>query len=177
MNGNLKKIVIGVVGLVVVAVATRYSYYGSFTRSCIYTEEERTVSARFLSAKIFLFKQAAVLSGTTEEYACLPIMSQYDNRIVEVQYAGNEKGQKSLIDEKSNLEFQIIKYVSVKKHGITTMDSGSGPIDYLILKDQSGKIYRVATVSLGINRDSDEFLKASTTEGDEVLSPETAFLE
>lgn len=177
MNGNLKKIVIGILGLVVVAVAARYSYYGSLSRSCIYTEEEKTISARFQSAKLFLFKPAAVISGPSEDYACLPMMSQYTNHIVEVQYSNHEKGEKSLIDEKSNLEFQIVKYISVHKHGITTMDSGPGPIDYLILKDQSGKRYRVATVSLGINRDSDEFLKASTSEGDEVLSPETAFLE
>lgn len=177
MNGNLKKLSIGIFGLLLVAVVARYSYYGSFTRTCIYTEEERTVSARFQSAKISLFRQAALMSGPTEEYACLPMMREYTNHIVEVQYAGHEKGQKSLIDEKSNLEFQIIKYISVTKHGITTMDSGSGPIDYLVLKDQNGKVYRIATVSLGINRDSDEFLKASTSEGDEVLSPETAFLE
>ncbi|UYL07793.1 hypothetical protein B9G69_012130 [Bdellovibrio sp. SKB1291214] len=177
MNGNLKKLIMGVIGLIIVAIGARYSYYGSLTRNCIYTEEERTVSPRFVSAQISLIRQAAVISGKPAEYACLPIMSQYTNHIVEVQYAGTEKGQKSLIDEKSNLEFQIIKYVSVTKHGITTMDSGSGPVDFLILKDQNGKIYRVATVSLGINRDSDEFLKASTSEGDEVLSPETAFLE
>jgi wobble nucleotide-excising tRNase len=177
MNNNLKKIILGVVGLIIVAIAARYSYYGSLDRSCVYTEEEKTVAPRFKTAKIRLFKQAVVISGPTEEYACLPLINQFTNRIQEVQYARNEKGDKTLIDEKSNLEFEIIKYISVTKHGITTMDSGKGPIDYLILKDQLGKFYRVAIVSLGINRDSDEYLKATTSEGDEVLSPETAFLE
>ncbi|QDK45838.1 hypothetical protein DOM22_12095 [Bdellovibrio sp. ZAP7] len=177
MNKNLQKIVLAVVGIVIVAIAARYSYYGSLVRSCIYTEEEKTVAPRFKDAKIHLFRQAAVISGPTEEYACLPLMNQFTNRIQEVQYAHHDKGDKTLIDEKSNLEFSIVRYISVTKHGITTIDSGKGPIDYLILQDQLGKFYRVAVVSLGINRDSDEYLKASTSEGEEVLSPETAFLE
>ncbi|WP_413557351.1 hypothetical protein [Bdellovibrio sp. HCB209] len=177
MNNNMKKIVLGVVGIVIVAVAARYSYYGSLTRTCIYTEEEREVSARFKTAKLHLFKQAALITGPSADYACLPEMKQYENHIVEVQYSNNERGTKSLLDPNAKLEFEIVKYISVTKHGVTTMDSGPGPVDFLILKDQTGKLYRVATVSLGINRDSDEFLKATTSEGEEVLSPETAFLD
>ena len=48
--------------------------------------------------------------------------------------------------------FHITDVVAVTKHGITTIDSGSGPIYYLILKDQNNILYHIATVSLGLNK-------------------------
>ena len=66
--------------------------------------------------------------------------------------------------------------MAVAKHGITTIDSGSGPIHHLILKDSKGNFYQVATVSLGINK-GDEFLKAVSASEEFLLNPRTGFLE
>ncbi len=41
--------------------------------------------------------------------------------------------------------------VAKTKHGITTVDSGPGPIYYVILRDDQGDVYKVATVDLGFD--------------------------
>ncbi|MFV8250305.1 hypothetical protein [Bdellovibrio bacteriovorus] len=157
----------------------RYCYYGSLLRSCVYTEETKVVSAKFSNAKIRLIRPAAILRGTDKEYQCLAEMGAITNKIVEAKYAIHyryqiENLQTETVDAGSNLEFEIVKMIAVKKHGIKTMDSGSGPIEHLILKDQHGNLYEVATVSLGLNA-GDEYLKAITSDGQEIILNPEAF--
>ena len=54
---------------------------------------------------------------------------------------------------KKGVSFRVVDVVAVTKHGLTTIDSGSGPTYYLILKDQNNISYQIATVSLGLNKE------------------------
>jgi hypothetical protein len=45
--------------------------------------------------------------------------------------------------------FQAVAVVAVTKHGLSTIDTGPGPMYYLVLKDCHGREYRLATPFLG----------------------------
>ncbi|AFY01693.1 hypothetical protein Bdt_2006 [Bdellovibrio bacteriovorus str. Tiberius] len=118
-----------------------------------------------------------MVRGIDKEYQCLAEMGAITNKLVEARHAIHyqyqiENMQTQTVDASSDMEFELVKMIAVTKHGIKTMDSGSGPIRHLILKDQHGNLYEVATVSLGLNA-GDEYLKAITTESQEIiLKPE-----
>ncbi|WP_413584295.1 hypothetical protein [Bdellovibrio sp. HCB274] len=151
----------------------RFCYYGSLSRSCIYTENEVPLSAEILSSKVRFIKPAAILRAPEPGYSCLEQMAKIPNQIVQTESARYYPNIKSdLVGADSALELTPIKLIDVTKHGITTMDSGPGPIRHLILQDQSGSLYQAATVSLGINS-GDEYLQATGPSGVFILSPET----
>lgn len=159
----------------------RYCYYGSLLSSCVYTEENQAVLPQLTNAKIRLIRPAAILRGTDKEYQCLAEMGAITNKLVEAKHAIHYRYQienmlTETVDTSSNLEFELVKMIAVKKHGIKTMDSGSGPIRHLILKDQNGVFYEVATVSLGLNA-GDEYLKAITADGQEIILNPDSFKE
>ncbi|WP_413574671.1 hypothetical protein ACLVWU_10615 [Bdellovibrio sp. HCB290] len=162
---------------VIVLGGLRFCYYGSLTRSCIYTENEVPLTAEILSSKVRFIKQAAILRGTEPGYNCLEQMAKIPNQIVQAESARYYPNIKSdLVGADSTLELTPIKLIDVTKHGITTMDSGPGPIRHLILQDQAGVFYQVATVSLGINS-GDEYLQAIGPSGAVILSPDTKLTE
>jgi hypothetical protein len=58
---------------------------------------------------------------------------------------------------KKGLSFYVIDVVEITKHGFWTIDSGSGPSYYLILKDQNNILYKISTMALG-SHEEDVFL-------------------
>ncbi|AHZ84531.1 hypothetical protein Bb109J_c1840 [Bdellovibrio bacteriovorus] len=173
------KIALWIVIVAGLLLGLRYCYYGSLLGTCVYTEEIQAVPAQFSSAKVRLIRPAAVLRGIDKEYQCLAEMGAITNKIVEAKHASHyryqiENLQTETVDAGSNLDFEIVKMIAVTKHGIKTLDSGSGPIEHLILKDQHGNLYEVATVSLGLNA-GDEYLKAITSDGQEIILNPEAF--
>jgi len=129
------------------------------------------------NSKIYFVKPAVVTVGATPEYSCLSEMGAISNQLVETKYAYiyKEREQRT-ISPSDELILEPVKLIAVTKHGITTIDSGPGPIHHLIFKDSEGGLYQVATVSLGLNK-GDEFLKAVSGEEEFLLSPKLDFLE
>lgn len=79
-----------------------------------------------------------------------------------------------MVDEKSKIEMTPIKLIAVTKHGITTIETGAGPIFHLIIKAQDGRIHEIATVTLGANK-AEEFYKAVRGRYEILLDDSTDF--
>ena len=143
----------------------RYIYYGSLIRNCIYTENKLLVPEQLTKGKIVVAKDAYLAIGHDREYSCLKDFGNIDRKIVGAESINNLTiGRHYFTDRgltveslKRGASFHVVGVVAVTKHGLSTIDSGSGPIYYLILKDQNNISYQIATVSLGINK-GDEFL-------------------
>ncbi|QDK38127.1 hypothetical protein [Bdellovibrio sp. NC01] len=167
--------------VIFVLVGLRYCYYGAVFSSCIYSEKELPLTAEFTDSVFILTKSVAVVRGESADYKCLPHMGQIRNMLVEAQYADHYRtsvvnGKIEYIDVKSGLNLYPMEVVAVTKHGITTMDSGSGPIYYVVMRDPTGQLYQVATVSLGLNK-GDEFMKAVKNGKETLLNPMIRFTE
>ena len=124
--------------------------------NCIYSEKELPVPEQLTKGEIVVAKNAYLAVGRDKNHGCLKKLSIVDRKIVR---SGEEQyytyGSNVLVIEplKQNFSFQIVGIVAVTKHGITTIDSGSGPIYYLILKDKNNILYKIATVSFGLNQE------------------------
>src|SRR6516164_5842703 len=157
INFRSKKLIILLFVLLVVYLGGHYVYYGSLTRNCIYTEKELPVPEQLAKGAIVVAKDAYVAIGQDGEYSCLPRMGSIDREVVEP--AEINKGLKSYYTNrglrveplKKGTSFQAIGVMAVHKYGLTTLDSGGGPIYWVILKDENNLIYQVA--SFGLNKD------------------------
>lgn len=165
--------------LSLIIIGLAFFHYADSISNCAYTETELELAPEIAEARLKIIKGATQVHGKDKEYRCLKEMSQIENILVTPDSATNYKYQIENIKydhlaPNSDLEFTAIKLMSVSKHGLATIDSGKGPIQYLILKSQNGTLYSVATVSLGLNA-GDEFLKAKTKDREFVLTPRTRF--
>jgi hypothetical protein len=166
-----------------------YTYFGSFTRGCIYTEQKLSIPEEFARGVVTVAKDAYVAVGqdTNElSYTCLPFMGSIQRELVGPDDIDNLTiGRKYFTDRglavepvKKGTTFRVVDVMAVTKHGITTIDSGPGPIYFLILKDQNNLLYHIATVSLGINK-QDLFLsfrdpsQPSSDSSVKLLSPDS----
>lgn len=137
----------------------RYLYYGSLTRNCIYTENSIPVPEQLAKGEIVVAKDAYLAVGYDREYVCLKNFGSIDRMIVGSHAMNNQSaGRQYFTDKgltveslKTSTSFRITNVVAVTKHGFTTIDSGPGPIYFLILKDKNNTLYRLATYSLGLN--------------------------
>src|SRR3989344_4484047 len=164
----------------------RYVYYGSLTRNCIYTENKLPVPEQLIKGKIVIAKDAYLAVGIDKEYSCLKNFGSIDRKIVGPESINNlTVGRRYFTNKglaietlKIGASFRVADVIAVTKHGLTTIDSGSGPIYYLILKDQNNISYKIATVSLGPNKE-DLFLSfidsSQTTNSSSIklLSPDS----
>jgi hypothetical protein len=175
-----KTIVILLVIVAVLYLGGRYVYYGSFTRNCIYTEESFPVPEQLKTGTIVIAKAAYQGAGMDKEHGCLENFSGIDREIIAPESINNITIGKEYYTEKGiaveplniGTAFRVVGMISVTKHGISTIDSGPGPIHYLILEDQGGRRYQIATVMLGINK-TDLFLsyRDSGSSADMPLTP------
>lgn len=139
----------------------QYVYYGSLTRSCIYTSNKISVPEEIAGGEIIVARDSYVATGVDEEYSCLKNFRNIDNEIVGPENINNPTiSRRYYIDKGLSLKklikgtsFKVVAIISVTKHGISTIDSGPGPIYFLILKDNSGVLYKIATVSFGFNKE------------------------
>jgi hypothetical protein len=156
-----KVIVILLIIIVALFLGGRYVYYGSLTRNCIYTENKLSVPEQLTKGEIVVAKDAYLAVGHDKEYACLKNFGSIDREIVGADTINNLTiGRHYFTDRglaveslKKGASFRVVDVVAVTKHGLTTIDSGSGPIYYLVLKDKNNISYQIATVSLGLNKE------------------------
>jgi len=155
----------------------RFIYYGSFTSNCIYTEKSLPLPEQLIEKDFVIVKDAYQAIGSNSTFACLESLGSIQREIVSPKtienpsvgskyYTNNGLAVESL--EKGQV-FTLVDVIALTKQGITTIDSGRGPINYLILKDQNNILYRIATVSLGIN-EGDEFLALADSDATETDS-------
>lgn len=139
----------------------RYIYYGSLARGCIYTENKLPVPEKLVAGIVVVAKDAYLAIGADKEHACLNTIGKIDREIVAPEIINNPTiGRRYFTDRglsvrslKKGSEFKIVDVIAVTKHGLSTIDSGPGPIYYLILQGKDGLLYQIATVSLGLNKE------------------------
>jgi hypothetical protein len=166
---QMKNKIRNLIWVIAAVLALQYCYYGSLTRTCIYTEQELQLPAIFQNSKLEFIKKAAIVRTPAEEFKCLAQMSQIKNRIIGPGDVTIFKDQRvDSIDPEAGLELLPVKLIEVQKHGISTVDSGPGPLQYLIVKDQSGAFYQIFSAGIGVNA-GDEFLKLTNSSGSKLL--------
>lgn len=166
-----------VISLLGVGLLGKFVYYGSLTRSCIYTEEMLPVPENLAQGEIVVSKNAYRASGQEDGYQCLHSIGKIAWELVSPETVNNVTvgaeyyvRQGRSVDEIAvGKRFRVVGVVVVTKHGIGTIDSGGGPINYLILEDAEGSRYSLATVTLGVNK-SDEFLDFVSSTGTSPLN-------
>lgn len=145
--------------------------------TCPYTEKVISAPKEILEAKIILFKPAFLAKGKTLEFACLPILGTILNELVAsdtIKYNGKElyekKNQKIGELKARSKEFKLVQVLSLTKQGaLSTIDSGPGPFKFLILSDETGEKYQIATSALN-ESDDGYFLKFSSSKGEKQLT-------
>lgn len=155
-----KAIIIIFILFVLLFLGGRYIYYGSVTRDCIYTENKLPVPGALEAGTVVVAKDAYLAIGIDKEHECLDSFGKIDREIVGPDTINNltigrqyftNRGLSVQTLKKGN-EFKVVDIISVTKHGLSTIDSGPGPIYYLILQSSDGLLYQIATVSLGLNK-------------------------
>jgi hypothetical protein len=139
----------------------RYVVFGSLTRSCIYTEEILPVPKALAEGTIVVGRQAYLAKGIDPETSCLPIFGKIKQEIVGPGTIGNPsigeeyftEGGRTVQTLATGTEFKVTGVAKVTKHGISTIDSGPGPLYFLILKDKADLDYQIHTAGTGINED------------------------
>ena len=139
----------------------RYIYYGSLTKKCIYSEESLPIIKKLSKGEFLIAKDAYLAIGKDADYSCLQNFGNIDREIVGPETVNNITiGRKYFTNRgltvkslKKGFSFRLIDIIAITKHGISTIDSGPGPIYYLILKDENNISYQIATVSLGLNKE------------------------
>lgn len=155
------KPLIGLAVLFVVFYGIYYgAYYGFRFPPCVYTDEEASIPEDLQNADILLEENVYLARGNDPDN-CSPMLKSIKNEIVDTETIGNiTVGEKYFTERGLTVEpltsgktFKLIKIVAVTKHGLSTIDSGSGPLYYLVLKDEQGIIYQIHTASLGSDED------------------------
>lgn len=147
--------------IIILFLGLRYIYYGSLTASCIYTEESLPVIKELSKGEFVIAKDAYLAIGQDDDYSCLQYFGNIDREIVGPGTINNITiGRKyftnrglSVKSLKKGSSFRLTEIIAITKHGISTIDSGPGPIFYLVLKDKNNISYQIATVSLGLNKE------------------------
>ncbi len=162
---------VAIVLLLGVSLLWKLIYYGSLTRSCIYTEEILPVPENLAQGEIVVSKDAYRASGQEDGYQCLPSIGKIAWELVGPQTINNvtvgtayfTRQGRSVAGIGIGDRFHVVGAVSVTEHGIRTIEGGSS-LDHLILEDVGGSRYSLAIVELGINK-SDEFLDFVSSTG------------
>ena len=149
----------------------RFIYYGSFSRNCIYSEKSVPMKSGVATGKFKFVGRAVAIAEPYEPYACLSEFKTIKYQIQKIEHEIRRDNGSTIEAEKityfdlnSKIELEPVRLVAVSKHGITTIDSGGGPTEHLILKDKYGALYQIPTVYLGINK-GDELLELHRTDG------------
>ncbi len=154
---KLPKPFIGVALLFVFLYGTYHvAFYGFKLDRCVYTDEELAIPEELKNATILLEKNMYIAKGHDPD-DCSPLLKDIKNQIVHTETIDNitvgaryftERGLavESFMKGKT---FTLNKFVAVTKHGLSTIDSGPGPLYYLILTDERGVVYQIHTSDLG----------------------------
>ncbi len=163
MKSKILFILISLFIVTVLYLGGHYFFYGALVGNCNYTEDKIPVPEQLAKGEIIVARDAHLAVGHNTDYGCLKIFGRIDKQIIgPEEFNDLAIIQHDFIDRgitietlKKGTSFHVVDIIAATKHGISTIDSGPGPIYFLILKDQNNVFYQVSTVSLGL--DSENF--------------------
>lgn len=160
---NLKKIAFIIIVILVICTIVYFGFnilfYGSikgFLNKCEYTEQIIPTPPELASSTLTLERDVYLANGEREknkDYGypdCGPIMSKIKSEIVTQVVVDNANADyhpiKGLDIQKiySPQKFSLVEMVLVKRGGLSAIDS-SGKHLFLILKDESGNLYKFSS--------------------------------
>jgi hypothetical protein len=154
------------------------AFQNSFAETCGYQVKEIPLSTFFANSTIVFVKTAEIVRGTNKERHCAKVLGNINNLIAQ-EYSGKDYAHNitnakiETITPKSKMKLKPIMLLSVSSCPSFIDHSGS-PIEYIVLKNQKGELFQVATVELGTNK-GEEFLKAVNGKNEILLDARTKF--
>lgn len=156
-----QKAILVILGFAVLLAAFYYFvFYGFHFPPCVYREKNLVVPQALERALISMQKDQYVVVGKDPE-SCSPDLGDIRKEIVSESTINNISIGRQYFEDRDRVvevlpgdtEFRLMEIVARTKHGITAIDSGRGPIYYLILQDSRGETYKIATVQLGFEEE------------------------
>lgn len=136
------------IAVVVLGYVLNYGFTFSFP-PCANTEEEKVIPSELQGATLVVEKHTPVLIGDDGEgLSCTKTLSTIERRIGVSKYVPYNVADES--GSADGLHLAVKRIIRSETHGVGSIE-GSFPIDWLILEDENGVQYRVATVLLGYN--------------------------
>jgi hypothetical protein len=157
-------LIIIVVFVFMLFVVGRSVWYGSLMSRCIYTEEKLPVPQLLTAGKLVTTQVSFEAIGVESKYlVCAPLYGSIARTLADREAAAYYRAPflNDLMTVKeipAGKVFHVVDAFAQTKHGISTIDSGPGPIEFLVLVDEQGVQYTIATVSVGMNEE-ELFLK------------------
>lgn len=143
---------------------SNYIQRGTLTRNCIYTENRLPIPEGLPKGKVVVSRYTYLATGPDKELICLKDLGSIEREIVGAWVINNSSIGPGAYTKRGSLEllekgttYSIVGAIAVTKHGLSTFDSGKGPIYYLVLEDENKVTYQIGVPLLGIN-DQDLFL-------------------
>ncbi len=149
--------------LIIVIIVVAGVFYNrlnqEFFPTCVFSEKTVSIPPDLKDAVLTLEKDSFVVVGHHPDYAnsnCTKILYDvaqeiYPSRLMnesEKMYVLDYGGR--TVDElKAPREFTLEKIVAGTKHGIASVDSGTGPFYSFILKDKDDNLYYISPAHLG----------------------------
>ena len=139
-----------------VGLGVRYFFYGSLFSNCEYTEKELQIPQELSAGEVIFTKDIRQAIGKSGDYGCLKYLGSIHRELVPPDTINGEMLNMMFEHEGRTVEaiparmktFHVTGILEVTKHGIGTIDSGPGPIYFLVLRDEAGELYNIATVEL-----------------------------
>ena len=143
-------IIIGIAGLIFFVHAI---LSGTFFGGCIYTEQLQPLPQWAQNSTIKMEQDMYLIKGVNKSDLahCTESFNNINNEIS--TYSGDNKTGRSTEFFPAGKSFTIKKVISETEHGLYTIDSGPGPLVYLILEDEQGTLYQIAAVWLGMTNE------------------------
>lgn len=156
-KSSLRRKILFLAGSALVLAALFYfAIYGLRFPPCVYTNEITTTPPELVGTTVVLEKDQYIGRGL-EKGQCGPLLRGIDNHIIDSEPINNLTIGRKYFESRGltvgilskGKRFRLERIVAQTKHGLSTIDSGPGPIYYLILSDDEGVLYEIATTFLG----------------------------
>lgn len=180
IKNKMKKtiIIITVLSGLALFIGWHLVWFGSLTRNCIYTEEKIPVPILLSDGKLITTQKSFEVIGLeSPDMSCSLIYSSIARELISTENSELYEGLKSVTVKEisAGKVFRVVDAFTQTKHGISTIDSGPGPIELLILEDEQGVQYFIPPGGFGVNPEG-RFLKFISADKGQLLDS-SAFYE
>ncbi len=151
--------IIAVTLILIIVGSKRLIFYGSIFRTCNYSMRTIDVPSE-LRAGILTLSQAAGTVTGSGEYSCLKNFNVKGTQLVAREMAVSWYGGSKAGVLNPPQTFKVKEAYEITKHGISTIDSGPGPLYYLSVENENGQEFIIPVVATGINPE-ERFLEFS----------------
>lgn len=160
-----KKISFSILGCILLILVGLVIYESKQPAQCGYVEQTLSVPPALVGVKLLLEKDEFVAVGTDPDYGCLASWNDVKNEIASHKAIDNPTVGSHYYTRQGRVvnslnqgtTFTLVKMIAVSKPSKST-------IDFLILQDDSGSKYYIATVWLGYD-ESEAFISFLQSDG------------